>query len=87
MFRLQFLKYLNVSNRYSRTYYILNRWIALRIDMLNTALTTTLGIYLVYWRPTQVANVGFSLAMALGISRAMLVFVRLYNKWELQANR
>jgi len=87
MFRLQFIQYLNISNRYSRTYYILNRWIGLRIDMLNTAFTTTLAIYLVYCRSTQVGSVGFSLTMALGISRAMLLFVRLYNKWELQANR
>lgn len=81
------MEFLNLSNRCTGTYYMLNRWIALRIDMLNTALTTTLGIYLVYWRPTQVANVGFSLTMVLDLSKSVLVFVRLYNKWELQANR
>lgn len=87
MFRLQFMQYLNASNLCSGTYWTLNRWIALRIDLLNTALTTALGIYLVYLRPTQVSNVGFSLSMVLDVSKSVLVFVKLYNRWELQGNR
>jgi hypothetical protein len=58
---------MNRINRYTqaaRTYYNLNRWVCVRIDVISGLFAAGLGAYLVYFKSHSPSNVGFSLNMA-----------------------
>jgi len=71
----------------SRTSYNLNRWISVRIDLLGATFTAALASYLLVKRSLNAANIGFSLNMALDFCTMILWLVRIYNEFEVQANR
>ncbi|KAL0960612.1 hypothetical protein HGRIS_005644 [Hohenbuehelia grisea] len=73
--------------RSARTFLNLNRWISIRSEVLGGIFTAGLGAYLVYWTQNTPADVGFSLAMAVGFSSLILGWVRLLNNLELSGNR
>jgi hypothetical protein len=51
--------------RSARTFYNLNRWITIRIDLLSALFSASLATYLVYGpRSVNPSNTGFSLNMA-----------------------
>ena len=64
--------------RAARTYYNLNRWIAIRIDALGGLFAAALASYLVYFQGHSAANTGFSLNMA-GMS------LHRYKLWDSQS--
>ncbi|KAH7873203.1 P-loop containing nucleoside triphosphate hydrolase protein, partial [Lentinula edodes] len=65
-----------------------NRWIGIRVDALAGIFTAALGAYLVYGdNGTSAANTGFSMTMAVGFTSLTLIWIRIYNATELEANR
>ncbi|KAJ6519437.1 hypothetical protein C8R45DRAFT_1066135 [Mycena sanguinolenta] len=72
--------------RTARTFYNLNRWVCIRIDVLGGLFAASLAYYLVYFRTYNPSNVGFSLNMAIGFSGMILWWVRVLNDFEIQGN-
>ncbi|KAF9270617.1 hypothetical protein L218DRAFT_983085 [Marasmius fiardii PR-910] len=78
------LKRIDKYSRAARTFFNLNRWICIRMDLLGGSFTTGLAAYLVYSRGLSAANTGFSLNMAVGFSMHILWWVRQLNDFEVQ---
>ncbi|KAJ7814135.1 P-loop containing nucleoside triphosphate hydrolase protein [Mycena olivaceomarginata] len=72
--------------RTARTFYNLNRWVCIRIDVLGGLFSASLAYYLVYMQSYNPSNVGFSLNMAIGFSGMILWWVRVLNDFEIQGN-
>ncbi|KAK0487292.1 P-loop containing nucleoside triphosphate hydrolase protein [Armillaria novae-zelandiae] len=74
--------------RSATTFYDLHRWVSIRTDALAGIFTSSLAIYLVYGKGSNMsaANTGFSLAMAVSFSSLILVWVRIFNAVELHGN-
>ncbi|KAF8803422.1 multidrug resistance-associated ABC transporter [Phlegmacium glaucopus] len=85
-FRTESMKRLNHYVKVSRTSFNLNRWIGLRIDVLGATFTAALASYLLVNRSLSAANIGFSLDMALEFCGLILMLVRTYNDFEVEAN-
>ncbi|RPD55086.1 multidrug resistance-associated ABC transporter [Lentinus tigrinus ALCF2SS1-6] len=71
--------------RATRTFYNLNRWIALRFDILSTIFAASLATYLVYGPGARAAATGFVLDQALAFSNTVLWWVRLVNDVEIHS--
>ena len=81
------MRRINHSSRFSHTVYTLNRWIAIRSDFLGAIFTSGLAGYLLIKNNLSAADVGFSLATCLEFCVMILYVVRIYNYFEVQANR
>lgn len=57
------------------------------MDLLGAMFTTALATYLVYGKSINAANTGFSLNMAVEFTTMILYLVRIFNEFEVQANR
>ncbi|KAJ7489333.1 P-loop containing nucleoside triphosphate hydrolase protein [Mycena latifolia] len=77
---------INHYTRSARVFYNLNRWVAIRLELLSTLFTTALAVYLVYFQKQEASNAGFSLTMTLGFSGMILVWIRCFNDFEVQSN-
>ncbi|KAJ6598427.1 P-loop containing nucleoside triphosphate hydrolase protein [Mycena vulgaris] len=77
---------INHYTRSARVFYNLNRWVAIRLELLSTLFTTALAVYLVYFQKQEASNTGFSLTMTLGFSGMILVWIRCFNDFEVQSN-
>lgn len=86
-FRQESLKRIDHYTRIARTSWNVNRWIGIRMDVLGALFITLLAYYQVYVQTVSAANTGFSLNM--GVSFCLLIFylIRLYNIFEVEANR
>lgn len=71
----------------SKTSYALNRWVAIRIDLLGAMFTAGLASYLYLKGEKSVAVIGFSLTMSLDFCNMILILVTWWNELEVQANR
>ncbi|KAF5384757.1 hypothetical protein D9757_006267 [Collybiopsis confluens] len=71
-FKNESLNRINKFTRAARTFYNLNRWVCIRIDVLGGFLAAGLAAYLVYYRGQTASNTGFSLNMAVGFSSMIL---------------
>ncbi|KAF5314793.1 hypothetical protein D9758_017505 [Tetrapyrgos nigripes] len=85
-FKSDSLKFIDFYSRPSRTFYNLNRWIDIRVDVLANMFAASLAAYLVYLSHQTASNVGFSLNMAVGFSTGILWWIRFANIFETQAN-
>ncbi|KAJ3985397.1 hypothetical protein F5890DRAFT_1510435 [Lentinula detonsa] len=83
-FKAESLRRIDKFSRAARIYYNLNRWIAIRVDVLGALLSCALAAYLVYYRGQSASNTGFSLNMAVGFSSLILWWVRTLNQFEVQ---
>ncbi|KAJ7768239.1 multidrug resistance-associated ABC transporter [Mycena metata] len=77
---------INYYTRSQRIFFNLNRWVAVRLELLGTLFTTALAAYLVYFQKQEASNAGFSLTMTLGFSGMILVWIRCFNDFEVQSN-
>ncbi|KAK0496137.1 P-loop containing nucleoside triphosphate hydrolase protein [Armillaria luteobubalina] len=78
---------LNRIDRYTRTtraYYNLNRWVDVRADALGALFSASLAVYLVYIQNARAFNIGFSLNMAVGFTNKILLWVRIFNRFEIE---
>ncbi|KZO90158.1 P-loop containing nucleoside triphosphate hydrolase protein [Calocera viscosa TUFC12733] len=74
-------------SRPSRTFWNLNRWIAVRMNFLGAAFSGSLAAYLTYTRRgVSASNTGFSLHMAVEFSGMILWWIRFVNGLEVSAN-
>jgi len=92
MFKQESLDRIDKFSRPARTFYNLNRWISIRIDVIGAMFSSGLAAYLVYGtgaihRPGYAAAIGFSLNMAVGFSSMILWWVRILNEFEVSGNR
>ncbi|KDR68699.1 hypothetical protein GALMADRAFT_146052 [Galerina marginata CBS 339.88] len=85
-FKAESLIRIDHYTRISRTSYNLNRWIAIRVDMLGASFTTALASYLLTRRTLSTVKIGFSLNMSVEFCTMILSLVRYYNDLEVQAN-
>ncbi|KAJ4476620.1 hypothetical protein J3R30DRAFT_3759412 [Lentinula aciculospora] len=85
-FKAESLRRIDKFTRAARTFYNLNRWITIRVDVLGALLSCVLAAYLVYHRGQSASNTGFSLNMAVGFSSLILWWVRTLNEFEVQGN-
>ena len=72
--------------RTARTFYNLNRWITVRIDMLGGLFSAALAAFIVYGPPMDASTAGFALSQAISCSVMILWWVRLINEMEVQGN-
>ena len=91
-FKQESLRRIDRLTRAARTLNNLNRWIAVRVDAVGAIFSSALAVYLVYGtgaanKPGSAANVGFSLNMAIGFTRAIMWWVRCWNEFEVSGNR
>ncbi len=83
-FRKELSKRLDALSRSGRTYYDLNQWIAVRIDMLGSAFVGIVATYLVYGHQFGPSEVGFTMSVTLSFMRQILVWVRVFNMWDIE---
>ena len=58
------LRRINKYTRAARTFWNLNRWIGIRVDVLGGLFAASLATYMVYFKREQASVTGFSLNMA-----------------------
>ncbi|KAF9013113.1 multidrug resistance-associated ABC transporter [Cyathus striatus] len=85
-FRQELMSRIDHYARVARVSNDLNRWIAVRMDLLGSLFTASLALYLVLTRNASASNTGFSLTIALELCTTILWWVRLYNDFEIQSN-
>jgi len=87
-FRKESMKRVEKYTRIGRSFYNLNRWIGVRIDVIGALFSSSLGTYLVYGgsKGIDASDVGFALTMAVSFSSIILWLVRIYNDFEVQGN-
>nr|GAT43190.1 ATP-binding cassette transporter [Mycena chlorophos] len=77
---------INRYTRAARSFYNLNRWVSVRVDILGGILSSGLAAYLVYIRPTSAGDMGFVINMCMTATQMLLWAVRLLNDFEVQGN-
>lgn len=83
-FRKELSKRLDALSRAARTHYDLNRWIAVRIDILGGAFGGIVVSYLVYGHQVGPSEVGFTMSVTLSFMRQILNWIRAYNMLEVE---
>ncbi|EJC98975.1 multidrug resistance-associated ABC transporter [Fomitiporia mediterranea MF3/22] len=84
-FKKESLNRINTFTRCSRIFFDLNRWVALRIQVLGAIFSSALAAYLVYGDdhgPGTASDTGFSLNLAVGFSTMILSWIRALNDYE-----
>ncbi|KAJ3551685.1 hypothetical protein NM688_g4563 [Phlebia brevispora] len=85
-FILESMRRIDMYSRPARTFYNLNRWVAVRIEALAGLFAAVLAVYLVYGRGATSSDTGFSLTMAVGFSSMILWWIRNLNEFEVDGN-
>ncbi|KAI0693031.1 hypothetical protein BC835DRAFT_1520746 [Cytidiella melzeri] len=86
-FKKETMNRVNSYTRAARVFFNLNRWISVRIDALTAIFPGCLAFYLVYGGAGYTpSSIGFVLAMANGFSQMILLWVRIYNDFEVNGN-
>lgn len=65
----------------------LNRWVGARIDLLGTIYFAGLATYLIYGPHIGASDTGFILNAASDFTLMILLWVRFFNDFEVEANR
>ncbi|KAJ7088646.1 P-loop containing nucleoside triphosphate hydrolase protein [Mycena epipterygia] len=79
----------NFINGYTRTaitFYNLNRWITLRLDIVGSIFTVSLATYLLYFHKLSAAETGFSLTLAVEFNLIIMHWIAIFNDLEVQSN-
>ncbi|CAE6498063.1 unnamed protein product, partial [Rhizoctonia solani] len=87
LFKHEALKRVDKYTRSGRTFYNLNRWICIRMDVLGGLFAAGLAAYMVYYQSSvDASDTGFSLNMAVAFSGGIIWWVRILNEFEVQGN-
>ncbi|OCB86631.1 P-loop containing nucleoside triphosphate hydrolase protein [Sanghuangporus baumii] len=86
IFYSELKKRIDVLARTSYCFYDINRWISIRMDSLGAVFAGVVASYLAYGSKFSAGYAGFTLSIVLSFSRQILVWVRIYNIVEIQAN-
>ncbi|KZS96509.1 P-loop containing nucleoside triphosphate hydrolase protein [Sistotremastrum niveocremeum HHB9708] len=85
-FKEESIRRIDDYTRVARTYWNLNRWIALRMDSIAAIFSSAVVTYLVYWKGAPAASVGFTLVLVTSFSQYLLFWVRRVHQLEVEAN-
>ncbi|KAF4617689.1 hypothetical protein D9613_006261 [Agrocybe pediades] len=85
-FKSESLKRVDHYVHIARVSFNLNRWIAMRIDLIGATFTASLAAYSLYAHSLSASNTGFSLNLAVDFCTMVLMVVRFVNDFEVQAN-
>ncbi|GJE99674.1 multidrug resistance-associated ABC transporter [Phanerochaete sordida] len=85
-FREQLLKRVNEYTRAGRTFWLLNRWIAVRLDSLSAIFSASIATYFVYYSTMDSSAIGFMLVNATSFTNIVLNLVHWGNQLEVAAN-
>lgn len=83
-FDIEIRKRINKYTRTSLTFYHINRWVSIRIDMLGAVFSGIISTYLVYGGHLEAGYAGFTLSIVLSFTSQLLTWVRLYNILEIE---
>ncbi|CAE6404190.1 unnamed protein product [Rhizoctonia solani] len=89
MMRKEIQKRIDMHTRAARTFWNLNRWVAIRMEALGGLFSASLAAWLVYVRKdVDSSDAGFSLNMAIALSGhgGILWWVRAVNEFQVQTN-
>lgn len=84
MFDVELCKRIDKYTKVTLTYYNINRWVAVRIDLLGAAFSGIVSCYVVYSGHLRAGFAGFALNLVLAFTRQILVWVRTYNMVEIE---
>ncbi|KAH8108752.1 P-loop containing nucleoside triphosphate hydrolase protein [Phellopilus nigrolimitatus] len=84
LFRFELQKRINTYTRTALTFYDINRWVSIRVDSLGAIFAGVVSTYLVYGGLVEAGFAGFTLSMVLSFTRLILIWVRIYNVFEIQ---
>ncbi|KAF8722474.1 P-loop containing nucleoside triphosphate hydrolase protein, partial [Rhizoctonia solani] len=85
--RKEMQRKIDTHTRAARTFWNLNRWIAIRMEALGALFSAGLAAWLVYGRNnTDASDAGFSLNTAIALSGGILWWVRTLNEFQVQTN-
>ncbi|OSX63327.1 hypothetical protein POSPLADRAFT_1074001 [Postia placenta MAD-698-R-SB12] len=86
-FRKESYARIDKYSRAARIFWVLTRWVNIRIEFFGAMFSTGLAFYLVYGGGnSSAANTGFTLNMAVGFASMILWFTRLFNDFEVAGN-
>lgn len=85
-FREQLLKRVNEYTRVGRTFWLLNRWVAVRIDTLSAIFAAAVSSYFVYVAAVDPSTVGFILVLTTSFTTLVMDLVHWLNVMEVNAN-
>lgn len=85
-FSVESMSRIDRYTRAARSFYNLNRWVSIRVDLLASSFSATLAVYLVYFKHTSAGDSGFLINMAVTFTSMLLWVVRLLNDFEVQGN-
>ncbi|KAF8710653.1 P-loop containing nucleoside triphosphate hydrolase protein, partial [Rhizoctonia solani] len=87
LFKAEALKRIDKYTRSYRTFWSLNRWICIRMDVLGGIFSSGLAAYMVYHQASvDASDTGFSLSMAVAFSGGIIWWVRFLNEFQVQGN-
>ncbi|KAI0085670.1 multidrug resistance-associated ABC transporter [Irpex rosettiformis] len=86
-FHLESMKRVNRWVRAARTYSSLNKWVAIRSEILSAVFNAGLAAYLVYGSSLDASAIGFTLSMSVVFSNLIQWWVRYFNEFEISGNR
>ncbi|KAJ6555137.1 hypothetical protein DFH09DRAFT_573964 [Mycena vulgaris] len=85
-FSIESLARIDRYTRAARSFYNLNRWVSIRVDLLGSLFSAGLATYLVYIKHTSAGDSGFLINMAVTFTSMLLWVVRILNEFEVQGN-
>ena len=83
-FHSELRKRINNWSRTSLTSYSINRWVALRMDILGACFSGVVSAYITYSGSVTAGTAGFTLNLVLSFSSLILAWVRIYNLLEVE---
>ncbi|KAJ6555127.1 P-loop containing nucleoside triphosphate hydrolase protein [Mycena vulgaris] len=83
-FSIESLARIDRYTRVARSFYNLNRWVSIRVDLLGSLFSAGLATYLVYIKHTSAGDSGFLINMAVTFTSMLLSVVRMLNDFEVQ---
>ena len=84
LFDMDMRKRINKYTRTALTFYHVNRWISVRMDVLGAVFSGIITTYLVYGGRLEAGYAGFTLSIVLSFTRQVLVWIRVYNMLEIE---
>ncbi|KAJ6587825.1 P-loop containing nucleoside triphosphate hydrolase protein [Mycena sp. CBHHK59/15] len=85
-FLIESLARIDRYTRAARSFYNLNRWVSIRVDLLGSIFSAALATYIVYIKQSTAGDAGFLINMAVTFTSLLLWVVRVLNEFEVQGN-
>lgn len=84
MFDAELRMRINKAIRASLTFYHINRWVSVRMDLLGVFFSGIISAYMVYGGRLEAGFAGFTINTAMSFTGTILTLVRFYNIVEIE---